>query len=227
MNENDRSEKKISRQPTFSSFTPQPRNEKEYAIYKNPSISKGSKILNKSDRNLSYQEGIKKPLLLSLSGTNINADGTLQFGVSSSKLNKPDSYIKSSDITHQQFFISSDTKNFNMSSEGSKKYRSPTFEAISEEENNSGRCIVDSPTYKRLSVDMDCPERFMVKRDSRRPPSIHAALNPNILSKDLRRSDPDMQDSNIVHPNNSKWNEACAYHSNKLLLKAQEGKFDE
>ena len=160
--------------------------------YKDSNSTKRSKNVNKSNQNLSYQEGIKKPLLVSLSGTNINADGTLQFGISSSKQDKPDSYIKSSDITNQQFFVSSDTKNFNMSSEGSRKYRSPTFEAISEEENDSGRCVVDSPTYKRLSVDIDCPERFRVKRGSRRPPSIHAALNPNVDLKELRRSDPDM-----------------------------------
>lgn len=141
--ENDnqsRNEKKISRQPTFSSFTPQPRDDREYVIYQKCELSSNhdSKSSRKCDRNLSYQEGVSKPLISSLSGGNINEDGTIQYAFSSNKPQRYDSQLKSSDITHPQFFISSETKNFNMSSEGSRKYRSPTFEAISEEGDHVG-----------------------------------------------------------------------------------------
>ena len=77
-----------------------------------------------------------------------------------------------------------------MSSEESRKYRSPTFEAISEEDNSNSPKVVDSPTYKRLSVDIDNPEKFIVQRMSKRPPSIHAALNPELLVKEFENQNP-------------------------------------
>lgn len=83
-------------------------------------------------------------------------------------------------------------------------------------------------------MDMDFPDRFVVHRVSKRPPSIHAALNPDIESRDFRRSDPDLQqlkssydvinEKNRMLENQINEMRYQLSDSNKLLLKVQEGK---
>jgi len=150
---------------------------------------------------------------------------------------------KSSEGISPQFFISSDTKNFTMSSDGSRKYWSPTFEAISEEENISN-CIVDSPMHKKLIMDIDYPDQVINKRASRRPPSIHAALSPDIsmAEREMITQNPKIiiaHYENIIENLNKDYEilyeskgdlvnkintlKIQVSDSNKLLLKLQEG----
>ena len=245
--ENNEKERKISRQPTFSSFTPQSRDEKENVKATQNSFK--DRVKNKSegrgDRNLSFPEGNLKPLLLSLTNTFTNQNAGSPVNANSGYAFQQDLLNRSSDEAHPQFFLSSDTKNFMVSSDGSRKYRSPTFEAISEE-NNGSNIIVDSPTNKRLLMDIDFPEKWAMKRASRRPPSIHAALSPELSAKEKEMM---IQNPKIIiahyegiignlnsdneHLNNK--NEELEKHilklkyqlsdSNKLLLKLQEGNY--
>lgn len=241
----ENSDRKISRQPTFSSFTPQPKDEKEYCQRKVAQLyeDKENGSEGRAGRNHSYQEGMLKPLLLSLSGTNYNPEEVSHNGFNGNNF-RPESCIKSSEGTYPQFFISSDTKNLNVSSEGSRKYRSPTFEAISEEENNRSHCMIDSPTHKRLCMDVDYPEKFVVNRASRRPPSIHAALSPDIslTEREIINQNPKIliaHYENVISSLRKDYEEMYNRNgglerqvdrlktqlsdSNKLLLKLQEG----
>lgn len=158
--DNNEKERKISRQPTFSSFTPQTKDEKEnIKTDQNPNKDWAkNKSEGRGDRNLSFPEGNLKPLLLSLTYTNRNQNSGSPVNANSAYAFQQDFLNKSNEEVHAQFFLSSDTKNFMLSSDGSRKYRSPTFEAISEE-NNTSNIIVDSPTNKRLLMDIDFPER--------------------------------------------------------------------
>lgn len=236
--------RKISRQPTFSTFTPQPKDDKEYTNYKvKISDNQDQKSEGRSERNYYLSDPGIQPLLSSISGSNNNSEKGSKFIQYSNNFQKPESLMKSSEGTYPHFFISSDTKNFTVSSDGSKKYRSPTFEAISEEENNSVG-IVDSPTHKRLVMDIDYPDKFIMKRATRRPPSIHAALSPDISISDreILNQNPKLivahyesivlnlnQDyEEVFNRNEYLVNQVLSLRtqisdSNKLLLKLQEG----
>jgi hypothetical protein len=239
------SDRKISRQPTFSSFTPQPRYD-EYSNYQvQNSDNQDQKSEERSNRNLYLSDAGMKPLLSSISGSNDNSEKLSKFIQYSNNHQKPESLMKSSEGTYPHFFISSDTKNFTVSSDGSKQYRSPTFEAISEEENMSPG-IVDSPSHKRLVMDIDYPDKFIMKRATRRPPSIHAALSPDISLSDreIMNQNPKLiiaHYESIILNLNKDYEEVFNRNeylvnqvlnlrtqvsdSNKLLLKLQEGKF--
>ena len=193
------------------------------------------------------------PLLSSISGPNVNMDlSSTNFNAQNGAI--PDSVFRYSDSNTQHLFGSGDIKNyypqhsytnFALSSEGSKKYRSPTFEAISEEENNMSHCIVDSPANKRLSMDIDQPEKAYMKRATKRPPSIHAALSPELSlnEKEIVGQNPRIlvahyeslinslkKDYENIYTKNEDLEEQIqklktqVSDSNKLLLKVQEGK---
>jgi hypothetical protein len=136
--EDDKKERKISRQPTFSNFTPQPRYDEEYShidyFKKESQDTKTNRI--QSHKSIMHENRCFTPLL-STSGNKEQLEQLSQLNCKSISQMKQESCLKSSEGTYPHFFISSDTKNLNISSEGSRKYRSPTFEAISEEENNS------------------------------------------------------------------------------------------
>ena len=183
--EENTNERKISRQPTFSSFTPHSNDEKENTRGAQKSLKERvkNKSEGRSEKNYSYHEGNLKPLLQSLTHLNVNQNGGSPVNANSGYIFQQETLNKSNDEPHPQFFLSSETKNFMVSSDGSRKYRSPTFEAISEE-NNGSNWVTDSPTNKRLLMDIDFPDRCTMKRASRRPPSIHAACSPELSAKD-------------------------------------------
>jgi hypothetical protein len=73
------SDRKISRQPTFSSFTPQPRYD-EYSNYQvQNSDNQDQKSEERSNRNLYLSDAGMKPLLSSISGSNDNSEKLSKF----------------------------------------------------------------------------------------------------------------------------------------------------
>ncbi|CAI2387076.1 unnamed protein product [Moneuplotes crassus] len=186
----DSKEKSISRQPTFSRFIPNLRQSNENHQKKNSKLVYGYNADDRSDKNLRVSDGVVAPLLSSISGSDSNFKNLSKVEHSKHEIlssknrslnqEKPDISYKSSENVYPQFFASNEMKTFTMSSEGSKKYRSPTFEAISEEENNVSNYCVDSPLHKKLNMDIEHPEHHTSRRYFKRPPSIHAALSPDI-----------------------------------------------
>lgn len=234
--DDNQQERKISRQPTFSNFTPQPRYDEEYSEETKTNRMQSYKSIMNDNRCFTP--------LLSTSGNKQKLEQLSQINCKSITQMKQESILKSSEGTYPPFFISSDTKILNISSDGSRKYRSPTFEAISEEENNS-RWIVDSPMYRRLSMDIDWPEKNVIQRATKRPPSIHAALSPDISlhDKDFISQNPKIiiahyesiinslnKEYQAVYENNKELQKKASKckkevsDANKLLLKLQEGK---
>jgi hypothetical protein len=98
--------------------------------------------------------------------------------------------------------------------------------------------------HKRLSMDIDCPERAVNQRATKRPPSIHAALSPDIslTDREFIIQNPKLiiahyegiinslnKEYQTIDQNNKELERKASKYkkdvsdANKLLLKLQEG----